>query len=129
MRNQPQKKQEANLYNYISCKNPAKAWKLLKSEGIDVPKSKPHISLALAEYAKKNGESVLGKIAQIHPDKDFILEYAKEEKVENKPEIMKSAEGEGKKFNLNPNTINLLIVAGATVFTLTSIVLLIRAAK
>jgi hypothetical protein len=129
MRNQSQKRQEANIYSYIACKNPAEAWKLLKNEDVDVPKSKPHVALALAEYAKKNGEVALEKIAQIHPDKDLILKYVKEEKVEKKPEIMKSAEGEGKKFNLNSNTINLLIVSGAVVFTLTSIVLLVKAAK
>ncbi|MDD5358422.1 MAG: hypothetical protein PHX80_04695 [Candidatus Nanoarchaeia archaeon] len=129
MRNLPQKRQEANIYNYIACKNPSEAWKLLKTEDIDVPKSKPHVALALAEYANKNGEVALEKIAQIHPDKELILKYAKEEKSEKQPDIMKSAEGEGKKFNLNPNTINILIVAGATVFTLTSIVLLVRAAK
>jgi len=133
-RNLPAKReQKPNIFNYIACQNPAEAWKMLQREGIDVPKNKNAVALAMAEMVMEQGEEAEKKIADIHPDRDLIMKSVtieKEPEPMNEPEPMASAEGEeGKKFRLDNNTINLMIVSGAVVFTLTSIVLLIRAAK
>ena len=136
------------IYTTIAYRNPREAYNFLSENGYNKMKKDPQvIALALADYANKNQELALPKLAAIHPDKELFKSEVKQENTpivpplqpvisncdgcelkntfENadaKPTVPKET---GKKFSLSENTINILIVSGAGVFVLTAITVLI----
>lgn len=124
------------LFKYIADCNPQEAYDLMLKEGYKLQHGdKVQLETALANFVNKNGEEGLETLKSVHPDKELF------ENVEPLQPIISSCDGcalksadatkpeTGKKFNLSEKTINVMIISGAAVFVLTSLVILIRKAK
>jgi hypothetical protein len=121
------------LYTTIADRNPREAFNFLAEKGYNKMKKDPQvIAVALADYVTKNQETALAELAKIHPDKELF-----QPEVQPLQPILSNCDGceklnadapkqEGKKFALSENNINIMIVSGALIFTLTAIVILIR---
>jgi hypothetical protein len=128
------------LYTTIAYRNPKEAYNLLAGKGYNkMKKDSQVIAIALADYVTKNQDSALAELAKIHPDKEL---FQLETEAQPLQPIISNCDGceklnlnvdaakqEGKKFSLSENNINIMIVSGALIFTLTAIVILIRKTK
>ena len=138
--------QKQTIYTTIAYRNPREAYNFLAENGYNKMKKDPQvIAVALADFANKNQELALPKLAAIHPDKELFKTEVKQETAPIVPPlqpIISNCDGceyknvdapkpavtpkeTGKKFSLSENTINILIVSGAGVFVLTAITVLI----
>lgn len=126
---------KVNVYTYTAHKNPKEAYALVKKEGYDC-KIGDYNQLAqcLASMVDKQREKGLEKLATVHPDKELFMPAAPAtQKNCIGCEGYKSADAttttDGKKFTLSEKTVNLMIVAGAGVFTISMIVILLKKIK
>jgi hypothetical protein len=62
------------IYDYIASSVPADAYSLLKANGYPKPQNHHDLVAELKDYVRKNKETALIEIANIHPDKELIVE-------------------------------------------------------
>lgn len=66
-----------NLYNYIADNNPGQANLFIQEYGHKASNSKPQIAESLKSIARTNGDEAIANMMLIHPDRDAVLESAK----------------------------------------------------
>jgi hypothetical protein len=131
-----------SIYTTIAYRNPREAFNFLSENGYNKMKKDPQvIAVALADYVNKNKESALPKLAELHPDKELFREISNPNPLQPIISNFEGCDGcdkyknvdapieTGKKFSLSPNTINIMIISSALVFTITALAIIIRKAK
>jgi hypothetical protein len=144
-----------DIYSYITLCNRKGGEAVLKKAGYPKPKNPKEMADMLAHFVTRDGENALLEIAKIHPDRELLVRAEPElKKVENK---IANADGDEESLNcsgcalaaaaiaadgtksttpapvakkgLNEKTINILILSGAAVLTVSLITMIVVASK
>lgn len=120
------------MYDYVALKNKPGTFKLLKQEHYsNPPKTPKEAALMLTDIVNNEGDAGLKKIAEIHPDKDFILDALTQKPgsaLDMQRTLNADAETTTGSKGLSEKSTNILILAG-TGIVLIGLVTLIATSK
>ena len=123
-----------SIYSYVAANNKPGTIEVLEANGFPTPNNPMEASLMLAQFVNEDKDDALAEIASIHPDRDLILSFDSSNQdmsfnFKNDTVEHLSAKGEDSKKIFNEQSLNVLIIAGAVVASLSLVGIIVTLKK
>ena len=125
-----------SIYSYVAANNKSGTIQVLEANGFPTPNNPMEASLMLAQFVNEDKDDALSEIASIHPDRDLILSFDSSNQDMSfnfKNDTVEHLSAKGKdnssKKIFNEQSLNVLIVAGAVVASLSLVGIIVTLKK